>query len=163
MASDGVFYDLELKPLLEKGQTPSTLLQWEGNANLFEDEDFLARMSQRSTSFPPGYPACLHRPGWVPLMSYGADFNHVAIDLDPGPRGVVGQVIHYGRDIDRKHVLATSWAHFLEDIADELEAGNFALKGHRYGLFHLKKPRGMFTEHFLAWAKAKLPPDFRSR
>ena len=48
---------------------------------------------------------------------------------DPGPSVVVGQVINFGRDQEQKFVLARSWAHFLEDVADELERGKFVIAG----------------------------------
>jgi len=39
-------------------------------------------------------------------------------------------VINLG-DEYRKSVLATSWGRFLEDFADGLEAGNFAIGKHK--------------------------------
>ncbi len=102
-------------------------------------------------------------PGWVPLH-YDAGGNYVGIDLDPGPHGVVGQVIPFGIEPQRP-VLATSWAHFLEDVADELEAGQgvvddpdesetpFSLRG---------ATNGTFPYVFMEWARAKLPRSFQS-
>lgn len=62
-------------------------------------------------------------PGWIPLIS---DFlgNNIGIDLAPGPKGRWGQVILFGREFDRKYVVASSWAAFLMNFADDLENGN---------------------------------------
>lgn len=60
--------------------------------------------------------------GWVPLTR-DAGVNHIGVDLAPGLTGVVGQVIIFGRDEDRKCVLASCWAEFLADIATFLESG----------------------------------------
>lgn len=49
---------------------------------------------------------------WIPLThDYGG--NHIGLDFDPGPNGVVGQVIAYGRDEDEKRLLANSFKEFL--------------------------------------------------
>lgn len=60
-------------------------------------------------------------PGWVPLAK---DYmgNNIAIDLAPGPRGRVGQVILYGRECDVKYVVAPSWASFLATFVNDLES-----------------------------------------
>lgn len=62
-------------------------------------------------------------PGWIPLIS---DFlgNNIGVDLSPGPKGRWGQVILFGREYDRKYVVAPSWAAFLMTFADDLENGN---------------------------------------
>ena len=39
------------------------------------------------------------------------------------------RLINFGRDQEKKYVLARSWAHFLEDVADELNSGNFVITG----------------------------------
>jgi cell wall assembly regulator SMI1 len=59
---------------------------------------------------------------WIPLAK---DFsgNNIAVDLCPGPRGVWGQVILFGRECETKYVVARSWAAFLSAIADDFEAG----------------------------------------
>jgi cell wall assembly regulator SMI1 len=95
--------------------------------------------------------------GWVPVAAdWGGNF--LAIDLAPRDNGTRGQVINFGRD-ERCHcVLARSWGHFLEDVADELEQGNFQT-GEEDGFitFSIKYP---MAAHFLnlsmPWSKAKL-------
>lgn len=42
-------------------------------------------------------------------------------------------MINFGGDKHSEYVLATSCGRFLEDFADELEAGNFAIGKYKYG------------------------------
>ena len=103
--------------------------------------------------------------GWIPLCSQ--ESNHLGIDLAPGPTGVVGQVINFGRDEDAaKYVLATSWAQFLEDYADELENDNFVLQGESGGerYLYMKYPKEGSTlfQNWRAWAETKLDPEFQA-
>lgn len=60
--------------------------------------------------------------GWVPLTR-DAGSNHIGVDLAPGPKGVRGQVIIFGRNENEKCVLADSWGEFLSDYATFLESG----------------------------------------
>lgn len=65
------------------------------------------------SSDPPGAvkPMDTNR-SWIPLTrEHGG--NHIDLDFDPGPDGVVGQVIAYGRDEDEKRLLANSFREFL--------------------------------------------------
>jgi cell wall assembly regulator SMI1 len=64
--------------------------------------------------------------GWIPL-TFDWSGNHIGVDLAPGPKGTEGQVITFGRDEDQKYVVARSWAEFLNDFANQLEAGNFKI------------------------------------
>ena len=124
----------------------------------------LDEFSQECTSSPAGAIRRLHAcRAWIPLVEMN-DSNHIGIDLDPGPSGVVGQVINFGRDQEQKFVLARSWAHFLEDVADELERGNFAITEDKgYKSFDLKEPnQGEFWLNLKEWSRAKLEP-FRDR
>lgn len=60
--------------------------------------------------------------GWIPLLTdHGG--NSVGIDLAPGPEGVRGQVITFGRDEREKFVLAPSLGAFLREYVERLEAG----------------------------------------
>lgn len=63
-------------------------------------------------------------PAWIPLVrDWGG--NNIAVDLAPGPKGHWGQVIIFGRDYDTKYVIARSWAHFLAQVADDLNSGKW--------------------------------------
>ncbi|KAI1337527.1 putative 1,3-beta-glucan protein [Xylariaceae sp. FL0016] len=61
---------------------------------------------------------------WIPLVrDWGG--NNLAVDLAPGPAGVWGQIILFGRDYDTKYVIARSWSAFLAILADDLNSGKW--------------------------------------
>lgn len=102
---------------------------------------------------------CYTTRGWIPLGALGASgCAYFGLDLNPGPNGVVGQVVNFGRDEENKYVLATNWARFLADVADELEAGNFAVDPKRESEeFQMIRPRrGTFMWNLKEWSAAKL-------
>ena len=81
-----------------------------------------------SESVPPGvvqseYTAA----GWLPVFKESMEANYLGPDLSPGPGGVPGQVINFGRDEDRKVVISRSMSNLLGFIASEAEKGEFVL------------------------------------
>jgi hypothetical protein len=96
-------------------------------------------------------------PGWVPFY-WDCGRNFLGIDLDPGPNGVAGQVIPFGTEDRFRPVLALGFVHLLEDVANELEAGNAVVQPPEvsYDTFNLK---GGFR--YKEWAEAKLPLAFQ--
>lgn len=62
-------------------------------------------------------------PGWIPLAQSPAISNYMGIDLNPGPKGTVGQVITFGRDGEQKCVMGASFGDFLVFVVEEMEAG----------------------------------------
>lgn len=67
----------------------------------------------------------IHR-GWVPLVKDPCG-NLIGLDLAPGPAGLRGQIILYGRDFDTKIVLASSLQEFLFQFITDLELGNYEI------------------------------------
>ncbi|KAK5774222.1 hypothetical protein RI543_004511 [Arxiozyma heterogenica] len=63
---------------------------------------------------------------WIPMVTDHAG-NHIGVDLAPGPQGICGQVIIFGRDFDSKYVVAKNWGEFLLSFANDLEEGNWWL------------------------------------
>jgi cell wall assembly regulator SMI1 len=174
LLTKGIVFGSEVLPLLDEkdclASSPS-LGHWKFWSEMVEasergeDDGMLAEFSEESTSFPEGAIQRRHAcRAWMPLVEMN-DSNHIGIDLDPGPSGGVGQVINFGRDQERKYVLARSWAHFLEDVADELERGNFVITGDKgYKSFDLKEPhRGELWLNLKEWSEAKLDPPLRDR
>jgi cell wall assembly regulator SMI1 len=174
LLSKGVVFGSEVLPLLDEkdclASSPS-LGHWRFWSEMVEasergeDYGMLDEFSHESTSFPDGAIQRLHAcRGWIPLVEMN-DSNHIGIYLDPGPCGVVGQVINFGRDQEQKYVLARSWAHFLEDVADELERGNFVITvDGDYKSFDLKEPhREELWLNLKEWSEAKLGTAFRDR
>ncbi len=128
------------------------------------ESDVAGPVDESCTSFPGAIRCQDVNARWVPL--YDWDGNCYGVDLDPGPNGVWGQVIHFGRDQYEKFVLALNWAQFLEDIADEMEAGNIVLVPYARGEPQLSRAGHNdvgFFHYCKEWALAKLPTDFRER
>jgi cell wall assembly regulator SMI1 len=99
--------------------------QWKMWTKIEGDEDLEEQVREMSSSTPKdairlGY---VNR-NWIALISTGGS-NYFGLDFNPGPKGLPGQVINFGRDEEHKTVLAWSWGWFLTDLAEELEAGNF--------------------------------------
>lgn len=64
---------------------------------------------------------------YIPISKdYGG--NNIGIDLDPGPDGVSGQVINFGRDEETRFVIAPSLAGFMEFILHHVKNGNYAFE-----------------------------------
>jgi cell wall assembly regulator SMI1 len=84
------------------------------------------------SSFPPGAVQIQHyNRAWIPI-SDDAGGNHIAIDLDPGPAGNIGQIIITGTDEQERVRVASSLGAFLHWIAGEFEAGHFAGNGEEW-------------------------------
>jgi cell wall assembly regulator SMI1 len=107
--------------------------QWQEIADEIGDE---MQNSERNTSAPAGCIKCQYvNAKWIPLChDYGGNF--IGIDLDPGPKGVVGQIINFGADEDDKFIIAQSYGAFLQNIADQLDADNFRLDEEGLNLKH---------------------------
>jgi cell wall assembly regulator SMI1 len=150
-----VFYNLGLDRLDEARKAPTA---WDD----VEEEPDRDRDNQ---DFPPD--AIRRTPeefGLVPLFEDENGDAGLGIDLDPGPNGVVGQVVLFDRRHRSRSVLARSWGQFLEDYADELEAGNFEFRqepGDWGRALWLKRPKAEpFQQHARAWSEAKLDHEF---
>lgn len=164
----GVFFGMSLMSLTE-GEGVAWCWQYriaDDPAN-FDENDPEVRES--FTTFPEGAIRLARmRPGWIPLY-WDSGLNFFGIDLEPGPSGVIGQVIPFswesGIGAEQKYVLAQSWAHFLQDVADELEAGHAVVEAPEVAgvdWFYLKcGPNKWFWNAFPFWSKAKLPKSFQ--
>ena len=61
---------------------------------------------------------------WIPI-TYDGSGNHYCADLDPAPGGTVGQIITMWHDGGEREVMATSFTHWLNQLADEFERGEW--------------------------------------
>ncbi|KAG5948462.1 hypothetical protein E4U53_006285 [Claviceps sorghi] len=89
------------------------------------DGEWRHSLLARQGSVPPNsvQKAYAHA-AWIPLVrDWGG--NNLAVDLAPGPNGIWGQVILFGRDYDTKYVIARSWGAFLALVADDLNSGKW--------------------------------------
>ncbi|QEH39084.1 SMI1 / KNR4 family protein [Aquisphaera giovannonii] len=156
----GLVFGGKLLPLLDDRKSlagRSSSREWrEWARRMDEDPSLVAEIGEGCASFPGGAIQHLYSSrGWIPLVEVLSSVR-IGVDLMPGPEGTVGQVINFGRDAQDRYVLAVSWAHFLEDLADELDAGNFALIDDGERAFGMARPvRGAIDLNFRAWAEAK--------
>nr|WP_241998313.1 SMI1/KNR4 family protein [Kribbella sp. VKM Ac-2500] len=65
--------------------------------------------------------------GWLPILKESMEANYLGPDLAPGPGGVPGQVINFGRDEDRKVVISRSMSDLLGFLTSEAERGEFVV------------------------------------
>lgn len=65
--------------------------------------------------------------GWLPILKESMEGNYLGLDLAPGPGGLRGQVINFGRDEDRKAVICRSMSDLLGFIASEVQQGEFVV------------------------------------
>lgn len=63
---------------------------------------------------------------WVPVTNDSGG-NFMGLDMAPGPKGQVGQVIIFGSREETNYVVAPSWTAFLEHVLHLLESGNVYL------------------------------------
>lgn len=65
---------------------------------------------------------------WIP---FAADFrgNFLAVDLDPGTKGTLGQVISFGLEENTRYVVARSVTDLIEFISKTLLEGPFTIDG----------------------------------
>jgi len=122
--SDGLFFGLTLLPLED------VLEEWRFWREVDDDPATGAntRLRNLMKSIPDGWVRKEYsQRGWIPLIADKTG-NYIGIDLTPGERGSIGQVIVFGRDFDTKVVLwrgdgLGGWATWLACFADELESG----------------------------------------
>jgi cell wall assembly regulator SMI1 len=62
---------------------------------------------------------------WVPL-TYSGSGDHHSLDLDPAPEGTTGQIILMWHDMAERPLIAPSFEAWMEQFADDLEAGLYA-------------------------------------
>ncbi|QIF04516.1 SMI1/KNR4 family protein [Roseimicrobium sp. ORNL1] len=63
---------------------------------------------------------------WIPL-TYQAAGDNECLDLNPGEKGTVGQIISVYHDDANRGVVASSYRAWMTAFADDLEAGDFVL------------------------------------
>ncbi|KAI0320084.1 hypothetical protein OF83DRAFT_1162593 [Amylostereum chailletii] len=122
--TEGLFFGLHLLPLDE------VLDEWRFWREVDNDPNTGAHVKLREVmgSIPPDWVRQEYsQRGWIPLISDKTG-NYIGVDLNPGDRGSVGQVIVFGRDFDTKVVLwrgdgVVGWARWLAGFVEDLENG----------------------------------------
>lgn len=62
-------------------------------------------------------------PKRIPLTDNSGD--HLMLDLDPATGGAYGQIVEFSHEMGPVEVVAPSWAAWLKQVADYLEAGKY--------------------------------------
>jgi len=68
---------------------------------------------------------CLWDKSWIPIHSNGCGCYEI-IDMNPGPKGVVGQILYLDHDTGPEDPKFLNLASYLEDFANQLENGKFS-------------------------------------
>lgn len=66
--------------------------------------------------------SCFFDKAWIPIDADGGGNGHL-IDLNPGPKGTVGQVVFLCHETGGEGPVYPDYATYLESVAKELEAG----------------------------------------
>jgi cell wall assembly regulator SMI1/predicted DNA-binding WGR domain protein len=85
---------------------------------------------------------------WIPLED---DRSGIAIDMAPGPKGTVGQIVNYGNyaHSDERYVLAESITEFIAKLNEQTSKGNVVVEEDGRYLLFKKKVDG--TSCYLLW------------
>jgi cell wall assembly regulator SMI1 len=63
-------------------------------------------------------------PLWIPI-TYDGSGNHFCLDLNPDEGGKKGQIIRIWHDLAERELISNSFEEWMNDYADDLEAGYF--------------------------------------
>ncbi len=119
-----LFFGMPFLPLKEVVQ------QWQVWADIAEQTDYSDDI-QVFSAIPGMIQERYANPNYIPISHDGGG-NHIGIDMNPGAKGVVGQVISYGRDDDTRYVIALGIAEFLAFIIHHLNQGNYDIKSYNF-------------------------------
>ena len=115
----GLFYSLQCMPLARVLEAQRL---WAGLVDMNDE------LAHAMSSSPSGHIKPLYaNPLWIPFADDQSG-NHLGIDLDPDVEGVEGQVIVFGRDENRKRLVARSFEAFIDMFVGQLEAGNVVIR-----------------------------------
>ncbi|CDL84035.1 SMI1/KNR4 family protein [Xenorhabdus szentirmaii] len=118
----GPWYGLEFLPLERVKR------EWQIWRNIVDDTEVMTALSNDAKSTPPDFVKKVYANKlWIPF-AHDSSGNHLGIDLDPGHKGTWGQVISFGRDEERKIVIAPDIMSFVNWMLNELKSGNFNIQ-----------------------------------
>jgi cell wall assembly regulator SMI1 len=115
----GLVFGLELLSI------PRIQQEWDNWNNL--GDDLNADLAHAMSSEPAGYVKPLYlNPKWVPFTTDQTG-THIGMDFDPDHQGVVGQVITFGRNENKKKVLARSFRDYIHLLVKQLQTLDWSL------------------------------------
>jgi len=125
--------------------------EWEGWVEFLGEhtpEELVEDFDSETTSEMPEHVKAIYaNKKWIPFAhDWGG--NHIGLDLDPNPKGSVGQVINFGVDEDSKFVLADSFTEFINWLLKQIDDGNYIVKTSEDSdeVLYLKEPDLFFTD-----------------
>ncbi|MBY3620581.1 SMI1/KNR4 family protein [Acinetobacter sp. CUI P1] len=92
-----------------------------------------------------------YREGWIPFAEDGGG-SYLAIDLDPGEKGIYGQIITIDHNSQFSYVIAESLGHFFEFIDSSLRNGSIGIR-EEDDVIILSRERGSLLDDILALTK----------
>jgi cell wall assembly regulator SMI1 len=96
--------------------------------------------------------------GWFPfVVTAGGDYY--CVDVDPGPRGVAGQVFRWNHDDEHRPPFATSLEEMFTRIADALEEGRVTYDAEEKEFRYEGEPSNGFAEVFSSPISPLAPLD----
>ncbi|KGE20087.1 SMI1/KNR4 family protein [Paenibacillus wynnii] len=93
-----------------------------------------------------------YREGWIPFAEDGGG-SFWAIDLDPGEKGIHGQIITIDRNSDFSYVIAESLGHFFKFIDSSLRNSSIAIREEDDDVIVLSRKSGSLLDDILALTK----------
>jgi len=96
--------------------------EWRMMKELVDGGEFKGKTSEPETGIRDDW----WNVGWV-LLSTDGGGNSFCLDLSPTSQGTVGQIIEFKHDGKARRLLAPSFPAWLGQLADDLEAGVYAL------------------------------------
>ncbi|MDP4183437.1 MAG: SMI1/KNR4 family protein [Bacillota bacterium] len=110
-------------------------LNWCDWLYILRDKEFMKACEANSESVPQGAIKKVYaNRKWVPFC-HDQEGNHIGIDLDPDSDGTVGQIINFGRDEDKKYVIANSFKEFMILIINILDKKKPIIKTKRRRIY----------------------------
>jgi len=136
----GIFFGLQMLRIDEKVGVHATsiIAQWKIWKEIYDDEVsgnpvYTPEMKKDWFRSYPDKAIKLEyvNPKWIPF-AYDLVGNHHGIDLDPDANGTIGQVINFGRDEEKKIVIANSFKEYLQLCLNLYKNGTYKEIGDKY-------------------------------
>lgn len=100
--------------------------QWKIQKKLLDDGAFAGTAA--TTKGPVR--ALWWNPKWIPVTFNGSG-DLQCIDLDPAEGGKVGQIVVYRHDHELRECIAESFAAWLDELATDMEGGQYTIEDER--------------------------------
>lgn len=93
---------------------------WQMHNDIYDEENNYKREDQSQKTVPYWRDS-----KWVPFANNGAG-DYLCLDLNPGPKGVVGQIIIFWHTNSIRQVIARDWDQLLDQFLKDLKEEKYA-------------------------------------